>query len=157
MKDEAQDPILDACLDEVLGEIQPPDLTSRILAAWSARQAEAASQSGIPLPAAGTAPAVSEPIPPPIQKLGGCGPAAAFSDSPLANASPTAGTSPQVSLAARSADSFASSGRRARKSTAAQAWTAPAVVACLLLVAAVGAAVIFRGAWSADGTAADRT
>ena len=32
------DPILDACLDEVLGSRKPPDLSDRVLHAWSQRQ-----------------------------------------------------------------------------------------------------------------------
>ncbi|HUG70397.1 MAG TPA: DUF1549 domain-containing protein [Pirellulaceae bacterium] len=35
MNDKLDDPIIDACLDEVLGGQSPPDLTSRILLAWN--------------------------------------------------------------------------------------------------------------------------
>jgi hypothetical protein len=35
-----RDPILDACLAEVVGGVTPPDLSDRILSAWKARQAE---------------------------------------------------------------------------------------------------------------------
>lgn len=35
MNDDLDDPIIDACLDEVLGGQSPPDLTARILLAWN--------------------------------------------------------------------------------------------------------------------------
>ncbi len=36
--DENPDPVLDACLEEILGGVQPPDLTAKILAAWQQKQ-----------------------------------------------------------------------------------------------------------------------
>ena len=83
MNDDYRDPILDACLEEMLGEVRPPDLTDRILKAWSSHQANDQRQSqdapttdcDIPVPIAGSAPILSEPIPPPIQVLSGGGPA----------------------------------------------------------------------------------
>ena len=43
--DDDRDPVLDACLSEVLGGVTPPDLSSRILAAWQQRQTESVATS----------------------------------------------------------------------------------------------------------------
>src|SRR5687768_5882712 len=43
MNPDRDDPVLDACLDEVLGGRTPPDLTERILAAWNARNEQRAA------------------------------------------------------------------------------------------------------------------
>ena len=47
MNDDREDPVLDACLDEVLGGCTPPDLSARILRALSLRASQAPAQ-GIP-------------------------------------------------------------------------------------------------------------
>jgi hypothetical protein len=54
VEDDDRDPVLDACLAEVLGGVAPPDLSDRILTAWKARQDEALRTSQ-PAPSAGTA------------------------------------------------------------------------------------------------------
>ena len=62
------DPILEACLEEVLGGRTAPDLTARILAAMAARDASlAGSVSTIETGRIETA----EPVPPPIAALNG--------------------------------------------------------------------------------------
>src|SRR5687768_15983135 len=58
MNDE-RDPILDACLDEVLAGRRPPDLTARILQAWAAR-----GHIGGATPAID--PSLVPPVPPPV-------------------------------------------------------------------------------------------
>lgn len=65
-----RDPLLDACLDEVLAGRRPPDLTARILQAWAARGAVGGSLPAIdsslapPGPAIASGPALS--VPPPV-------------------------------------------------------------------------------------------
>jgi hypothetical protein len=70
MTPESDDPLLDACLDEVLGGHAPPDLTPRIMRAWAAHG---------PAPEAGKAweALAIAPEPPPIlvglqERLNGC-------------------------------------------------------------------------------------
>jgi hypothetical protein len=65
MIDEREDPLIDACLEEVLGGHTPPDLTARILRAWSVRSAQgqaspaAAVSAGNGKAAAGELPTVA--------------------------------------------------------------------------------------------------
>ncbi|MEQ8785932.1 MAG: DUF1549 domain-containing protein [Pirellulaceae bacterium] len=40
MTDDREDPLLDAFLEEVLGDVKPPDLSARILHAWSVRSSQ---------------------------------------------------------------------------------------------------------------------
>lgn len=72
------DPILDVCLEQVLGGKSPPDLTARILAAWSREQGAPGGTEGVqpppvqtasPLGPAGTWSVVA-PEPPPIVASG---------------------------------------------------------------------------------------
>jgi hypothetical protein len=67
MNDE-RDPILDACLDEVLAGRRPPDLTARILQAYAARGAAGALPGieSLPLPGPPIANAAPVPAPPVI-------------------------------------------------------------------------------------------
>jgi hypothetical protein len=68
MNDE-RDPILDACLDEVLAGRRPPDLTARILQAYAARGAAGArpgNDASLPLPGPPIANGAEVPAPPVI-------------------------------------------------------------------------------------------
>ena len=48
MSDDQADPILDACLDELLGGKRPPDLTARVLASWEASKPGVSQESAPP-------------------------------------------------------------------------------------------------------------
>jgi len=50
MIDERDDPLLEACLEEVLGGQRPPDLTERILGAWQAQGGRPAAAPARPIP-----------------------------------------------------------------------------------------------------------
>lgn len=56
MIDDRDDPLLDACLEEILSGQSPPDLTQRIVKAWSASTGQTHADGN------------GSPIPPPIQK-----------------------------------------------------------------------------------------
>jgi hypothetical protein len=54
------EPLIDALLEETLGGVSPPDLSTRILSAWATRQAE--TNGTVPAPPF----SVYEPLPPPV-------------------------------------------------------------------------------------------
>jgi len=62
MNSEDHEPIIDALLEETLGGIAPPDLSARILQAWSERQAHAGGSS----PPLNVYAEVAAPLPPPL-------------------------------------------------------------------------------------------
>ena len=75
MNEDRDDPILDVCLEELLGQQAPPDLAARIFQVWSAEQN--GGRPGATVPSLGelfgvsvgepVAPPVQEPVAPPIQ------------------------------------------------------------------------------------------
>src|SRR4051794_12406488 len=65
MNPDRDDPLLDACLDEILGGRRPPDLTTRILDAWSARHHEQGAPGQF-LPSVLPGSQDSVPEPPPV-------------------------------------------------------------------------------------------
>src|SRR3712207_1591963 len=62
MNAESEQPLIDSLLEETLAGVQPPDLSARILAAWSSGQFDA-SRPALPLSALETLP---EPSAPPV-------------------------------------------------------------------------------------------
>src|SRR5437762_2237190 len=69
---DSDDPVLDACLDEVLAGRTPPDLTARILQAWAARpQAEQSAADKPPPLVFPLAPQEAIPAAPPSPLLAG--------------------------------------------------------------------------------------
>ena len=65
MIDSVHDLVLDACLEEVVGGIQPPDLTERIMQSWSA---VASTSSAEPAVASADGARAGQPLPPPGQE-----------------------------------------------------------------------------------------
>jgi hypothetical protein len=117
-----RDPILDACLDEVLAGRRPPDLTARILQAFAARGAAATRSSvdnSLPLPGPPIGNGAQVAAPPVI---------AAASNGRLLDAAPTNGQ-PVVSLQTSTA--------RPSRRSASNAVPAAILAASLLAVAAL--------------------
>ncbi len=124
MSDE-RDPILDACLEEVLGGTTPPDLTPRIMQAWSMLPPA--------LPPDG-------PAAPPVQGNGSSRPPGAGPEQHELAAASASPHPVQVATTARSAAKRRASSRRTRRW-----WTTAAAIAGLAL-----AAIGIRFAWQAD-------
>lgn len=80
MNPDSTEPLIDALLDEALGGQSPPDLSSRILAEWSARNIAPKSSEGVRLPLSVlsrvydsqlTGSQEAEPVPPPMVSVAG--------------------------------------------------------------------------------------
>ncbi|HEX5102193.1 MAG TPA: DUF1549 domain-containing protein, partial [Pirellulaceae bacterium] len=118
-----RDPILDACLDEVLAGRRPPDLTARILQAWAARGiAGSRSDPNVALPGPAIDSNVVLPAAPPV--------IAASSNGRLQETTPANGQ-PVVEL--RTTGSRSRSGRRKSSFTAQAAMIAASVLAVAAL------------------------
>lgn len=105
MNPDRDDPLMDACLEEVLGGIRPPDLRARIVRAWAIRQQELTrAADGTLVPASGAnilelpevdAPsAPQQPMVPPMAQLAGQQPVAqtnGWSSAPAPLAQPALG------------------------------------------------------------------
>jgi len=128
MTPDRDDPIIDVCLEEVLGDATPPDLTSRIMQAWAVRSGAA--------PAGGQGSVA--PIPPMAEPP--------LSDSPPVEAPPVsaAAAAPVAPPLQGAAVQLPADGSRARVDGGAFRWAVVAAAACVMLAACLMGVIAWK-------------